>query len=195
MADESKTPKPPSEDFVAVVATGGGIVADCELCGRTLFEDDELAGDWEDGELERLRERAEKDPDKCIGFADQSVSTGYIGGKYVVTNCPCNGLRHYEDFIWSHRRLIADYIERRAKRIAEAAYDDEARAEFLKENVEDRDQDISFAKCQDCGGYFDREVFDERTYCPRCADMHPAETKDESTDDAFNWDEDDNLPF
>ena len=72
MAEESKKPKkeymPPSEDFITAVTGGGSIVTDCDLCGRTCFEDSEYAGDWEEGELERLRENADKQPDKYVAL-------------------------------------------------------------------------------------------------------------------------------
>jgi len=196
---------PPSDDFMDAVTSGGSIVADCELCGRTVFEDDERAGDWELGELERLRENADKEPDKYVGFTDRSVGTGHIDGKQVVTNCLCNGLRRFENFIWSHRHIIADYVAKRARRIAESACHDEGQAEFLKENVAREDMDVEFAKCQDCGGYFDKDALDERLYCPRCADMHPMEDGngdsafESKTPEAPDWGwgnpDDDNVPF
>ena len=199
MEVESKKDWPaPSDDFQDAVTGGGSIVADCGLCGRTVFEDDRHAGDWEEGELEGLRDKTEKEPDKYVGFGARSVGTGYINNIQVVTNCPCNGLRPYENFIWNHRRIISDYIAKRTKRIAEAAYDDEAQAEFLQENVAREDINREFAKCQDCGGYFDKNSLDERLYCPRCADMHPVEDGDGPSvfeDAKEESDDDENLPF
>lgn len=113
----------PSEAFEEAVSTGGGIVATCEHCKRVHFEDDERAGDFEEGELERLRAEAKADPDKTI--ANGGVRTGEIDGCTVVIGCPCNALRKYEDWIWNHRRLIATYLPKRAKdekAVADLAY-------------------------------------------------------------------------
>lgn len=197
MREKSKKKEwaPPSEEFVDTVTGGGGIVADCDFCGRTLFEDFERAGDWEEGELEGLREKAEKEPDKYVGF-DHQVRTGYIDGKQVVTNCPCHGLTQYESFIWQHRQIISEYITKKAQKIASAAYKDEAEAEFLKENIEQEDMNREFAKCKDCGGYFDKNSLDDREFCIRCTDMHPPEDGDgESAFDRPADDDDENLPF
>ena len=166
-AEEDKRAEP-SDIFVDVVTDSSGIHVTCELCGRTIFEDDDSAGSWEPDELEDLRKRAQETPDDVIGFTTCSVGTGRICGKQVVTNCPCKGLRPYEDFIWSHRHLIAEYLEKRTKKMAEAAYDDEAEAIFLKENVARQDRDIKFSKCQDCGGYFSREILSENLLCFKC---------------------------
>lgn len=125
---------PPSDEFMDAVRYGSGIVRECEACGRICFEDDESAGSWEEGELERLRENAVKDPDKYLAM--DRVESGRMNGKEVVVNCPCNFLKKYEDFIWAYRHVIAKYIAVRAKQQAEEAYHDEAEAEFLEENVE-----------------------------------------------------------
>jgi len=182
---------PPSDIFIETVTDSSGIVATCELCGRTLFEDDERAGDWNDGELERLRQRAKEEPDKVIPM--DIVRTGEIGGKHVITNCPCHGLRGYENFIWAHRHIIARYIAKKTEEIARAAYDDEAEAEFLKDNVSRQDADREFKKCQGgCGGYFYTEAMDDRLFCPRCSaakiSIDPQPPQPSSGDD-------DNLPF
>ena len=125
---------PPSDEFMDAVREGGGIRRQCEACGRECFEDDEGAGSWEEGELENLRKKAEKNPDQYVAMA--RVESGTMNGKEVVVNCPCNFLKKYEDFIWAHRHVIAKYIAVRAKQRAEKAYHDEAEAEFLEENAE-----------------------------------------------------------
>lgn len=132
--------EPPSDDFMDAVRDGGGIRRTCEACGRECFEDDESAGDWETGELEGLRKRAEERPNECVAM--DRVEAGSIGGKDIVVNCPCNFLRKYEDFIWSHRHIAAKYIAKRAKQRAEAACEDEAEAEFMAENVEQMDKAV-----------------------------------------------------
>jgi len=83
---------PPTELFADMVCTGGGCVADCELCGRVHFDDCNSGYDWEDGELEGLRDKAEKDPAKYIRHTDTGVASGWIGGRQVVWGCQCNKL-------------------------------------------------------------------------------------------------------
>jgi hypothetical protein len=87
-----------------------------------------------------LREKAKENPNQYVAMNRPEI--GRMGGKDIVVNCPCNYLKKYEDFIWGHRGVIARYISKRAKQQAEAAYEDEAQAEFLKENVERMDDKI-----------------------------------------------------
>lgn len=190
----------PSAAFIDAVTDTGTRVADCELCGRTIFENDEYAGGWEEGELEKLRKKAEENPDKYVGYTDRSVATGTINGQQVVTNCVCNELRRFEDWIWTHRHIIARYVERRTRETAERALRDEAEAEFLHESVQKTttDRDVEFAKCQDCHGYFDNRSFDEFLRCPRCSreratEKEKREAAGPSVPDP--WSDDDNLPF
>lgn len=86
--------------------------ATCELCGRHVFGGDGTLG-YEDGELESLRKKAEKEPDKYHEVSCDGVSLGTIDGKQIVLGCPCNLLRRYEDWIWNHRCKIVKYIKAR----------------------------------------------------------------------------------
>jgi len=190
VSEKSKS-KPPSQEFVDAVTIDQSIAADCELCGRTCFEDSEMAGDWEPGELEQYRLGVKQRPDKFV--AVPLVRVGKIAGKQVITTCPCNGLRSYEDFIWSHRHIIAKYLQSKTERIAQAAYDDEAEAEFVMDNVSREDANIKFSKCQGgCGGYFYTDSMDDRMFCPRCAEAIPPP---EPEPEPSHWDDSDNLPF
>jgi hypothetical protein len=105
-------PPAPSEHMENAFRCGGGIRFTCH-CGRTHFEDRECAGDWDNSELEGLREAFHRDPDKTIACA-YSVTYATINGREYVLGCPCNGLRVYEDFLWNHRRGIAEYLAARA---------------------------------------------------------------------------------
>jgi hypothetical protein len=114
--------QPPSEKFWDSVIDSGSIVITCGFCDRTHFVSD---GAYDEGELEELREKAEKYPDKYIenAMAD-SIRWGYIGGKQAVYECPCNEARKYEDFIWAHRHLIVKYLRGRTDaQLAEAKRD------------------------------------------------------------------------
>ncbi len=170
--------EPPSEDFVNAVTTGGGCVRDCDYCGRTCFEDDESSYDWEPGELEGLRQRNKEDPNACASM--DTVRTGVLAGIDFVTNCQCNGLRPYEDFIWGYRRTISDYIRKRTEGNLQDALSDDAMAEFLDENVaaiDAADQGKDFKKCKHCGGYFIESTMSEREYCQRCEQLVPKPPK------------------
>jgi Zn finger protein HypA/HybF involved in hydrogenase expression len=184
-------PFPPSKLFVDAVTHSGSCEELCELCGRTCFEADEFSHD--EGRLDELRELEKKEPDKYVEV-DQ-VRWGDLDGKHVVTTCPCNGLRPYENFIWNNRHIIAKFVQQRTERIAEAAYSDEAEAEFLEENVSRQDADKSFKKCQDCGGYFCEETMDARLFCPRCAERNGDIARIEQERIRREHEDDDNFPF
>lgn len=108
-----------SKEFKDAIVTGGSCCSIlCELCGRVHYVVGTEAGDYEPGELEECETLHEKDPDKAIEW-DSSVWWGYFAGKQVVIGCPCNEekLKPYENFIWSHRYMITQYLVRRAHNI------------------------------------------------------------------------------
>jgi hypothetical protein len=161
----------PSEDFVKVFRAGiGGIRAKCELCGRKFFEDSEIAGDWEDGELEKLRERAAID-DKVVAM--DNVSLGRIDGKEFVMGCPClpQNLRKYEDFIWAHRRQFFEYVQARVKSLVEKILQDEADAEQTWDSLEQEQRAEEKKKCLCCRREVSAIGFDEqKERCVVCTD-------------------------
>lgn len=120
--------KPPSEHMERAVQRAGSISITCELCKREHFASGS-PGYFEEGELEKLQAKAEKDPDKYVeDHSSDDVPWGHIDGKQAVIGCPCNGLRRYEDFIWHNRDVIARYLVNRAK-----------------ENLEDAQRDVELA--------------------------------------------------
>jgi hypothetical protein len=111
----------PSEYFLrAFDSHGSGLRRTCDGCGRQHYCS-EAGFDFEEGELEELQGRSEKEPDRCIDHYDCSVSAIELGGKDYVIDCPCNGIARYEDFIWENRLMISDYLRRRADSILDAA--------------------------------------------------------------------------
>lgn len=60
MSEETPTP---SEEFLEALHTRTSAVIDCEFCDRTYFVEED--NDWEEGELEGLRKRSEKEH-RCI---------------------------------------------------------------------------------------------------------------------------------
>ena len=117
MSKKQKPLKSPSKEFTDAIRHAGSLVITCEFCGRTYFCT-WGHGDYEKGELEELKKQAEEEPDKYIEvFDDDAASWGHIDGKQFVIGCPCNGARKYEDWILSHRYIIAEYFKYRAQRL------------------------------------------------------------------------------
>lgn len=115
-------PKEPSEEFRDAVRDGGTMCAtDCGFCGRVHFVSGSGHGDYSEGELEDLKAKAKAEPDRYIqeGVYD-CIPTGYFAGMNVVVYCKCNGLRRYEEWIWSHRDIILDYLKARTQKELDA---------------------------------------------------------------------------
>lgn len=86
-------------------------------CGITHF-DTENRWDWEEGELLSLQEHAQTSPNEYQSQPN-AIGTYILYDKEIVMGCPCNFGRAYEDFIIKHARQIAEYLNSRAKRIAD----------------------------------------------------------------------------
>lgn len=208
-----------SDDFIEAFRSGtGSIRGTCEWCGREFFEDNRHAGDWDEGELEKLRERAAID-DKIVAM--DTVSFGHIDGKQFVMGCPClaSNIGKYEGFVWNHRKQIAEYIQKRVKTLVEQVLRDEAAVEHTKDSLEQEKRAEERMLCQYCGKEYSKIGFDEENArCILCGDKlkrlmleASAEMPEEDYDKlakqigelggfAPGWnrprdDEDDNLPF
>jgi hypothetical protein len=129
---KNSTGEPASDTFMEAVCNRGALCQIlCEFCKRTHFMGELSHGDYEEGELEDLRVKARKKPDKYIEHNDyDSISWGYINGKQIVWGCPCNSARQYEQWIWSHRYVISKYLRLRAQEL-------ETEAKFAKEVAEE----------------------------------------------------------
>jgi hypothetical protein len=72
-----------------------------------------------------------KDPDGVvINYEDDFISSKELDGKIFVEDCPCSGLRKYEDFIWDNRDAIREYLQIRV--VQEARW---AEQEVLKNKL------------------------------------------------------------
>src|ERR1017187_9995789 len=99
--------KKPSKMFLSVLRGGGSRDQYCN-CGRQHYCPDSNSlydGDGEDDEGDRIRylatalEEKAEDPDGVvIHYNYDFVSTKDIDGKTFVEECPCNGLRRYEEW-------------------------------------------------------------------------------------------------
>lgn len=103
-----------SEKFYDAAISAGSLVVDCEFCGKTYFATLEK-GTYDEGELEGLREKAKKNPEKYIEYPnDYTIHWGRLNGKQFVYECCDEEIFKFENFIWQHRFIIASYIRARA---------------------------------------------------------------------------------
>lgn len=108
-----------TELFGKVFHSGtGGLVRDCS-CGRVHFHDDETE-DFDEGELEQLREKAKEQPDKYIPQG-WTIETMEISGCDIVFGCTCDTARKYERFIVNHDTQLAKYLNARARELKDHA--------------------------------------------------------------------------
>lgn len=111
-------PKPPSPEFVDAFFGGGGLVTRC-ACGRLYFGGQ---GWFDPGEQEDLRAKAKADPERYIERDEDYVPTAVVCGMEFVTDCPCHGLRAYEEFILGHRHQIARFLGAASVAMAQDAH-------------------------------------------------------------------------
>ena len=71
------------------------------------------------GMLNSALEDQKKDPEGVvINYEDDFIFCKDIDGRTFVVDCPCNGLRKYEDFIWDNRDAIREYLKVRIEQEA-----------------------------------------------------------------------------
>lgn len=84
----------------------------CERCQRLYFVTSPGHGDYEDGQLERLREFAKQKPNMFIEVSDYScVSAMCVDGKQVVIGCLCDPTQKYSDFIEQYAEELTEYLK------------------------------------------------------------------------------------
>lgn len=80
-------------------------------CGRVHFVSAPGHGDYEEGELEELKAKAEKEPDKYIEeWEHDTIDEITIDGKSFVAHCKCEGWRKYSKWIDRHAEQITKYL-------------------------------------------------------------------------------------
>lgn len=127
--------KKPSKMFVNSLNSGGGSSSIHCSCGRQHYAPSNLYdSDDEDDYTAMLNvalEEKKKDPDGIIiNYEDDFVYAKDIDGKTFVVDCPCNGLRKYEDWMWANREAFRDYLKVRIENEAKWA-----EAELLKNKL------------------------------------------------------------
>jgi hypothetical protein len=70
----------------------------------------------DEGELEKLLEKQKIEPEKYCSRS-RPVGIGHVDTLDVVYECPCNGLRLFENFIREESGTIAEYLRRRASKL------------------------------------------------------------------------------
>jgi hypothetical protein len=112
MSEKEKYPvyhdDPPSHDFTAAFPGGGGIWSVC-TCGRTHVAID--SRDITESEIEWYTEQKKLDPDGYILVRDvDCVMHSYLNGRIFLDDCPCNGMRPYENLFWNCRQQYKTYL-------------------------------------------------------------------------------------
>ena len=107
--------KKPSKMFLKALHGGGSSNITCH-CGRRHYAPHNLDGSEDENDyqlmLDSCREEQKKDPKGVIIEPfDDFVYYKELGGNPFVVDCPCSGLRRYEDFIRNNRDSIRDYYK------------------------------------------------------------------------------------
>lgn len=89
-------------------------------CGITYFASDEYGSVDDEAEMDALKKKAIDHPEKFIDTGDCGVSMTNLGVDYVH-GCSCGTEKRYEDWIWEHRKAIAQYIKARTAKELKAA--------------------------------------------------------------------------
>lgn len=111
--------KKPSKMFINSLTGGGASSIYCN-CGRMHYAPKNLYDSNDEEDYENMLQSAlaeqKKDPDGIvINYEDEFIYAKDIDGKTFVVDCPCNGLRRYEDWIWNNRNAIRDYLKHRVE--------------------------------------------------------------------------------
>ena len=115
MHRQAKGP-PASNHFKNLLSTGGATRVTCSYCAREHVAIDSC--NMIDGysthfceTTDTIRQWAKDQPDTYILHEDVDFVNYYsLRGMDFVVDCPCNGLRPYEDFMWEEREMWMKYL-------------------------------------------------------------------------------------
>ena len=112
----------PSQMFIKSLKGGGSSSIYCN-CGRMHYAPGNLANSDDEDDYQNMVDCAlaeqKKDPNGVvINYEDDFIFCKDIDGRTFVVDCPCNGLRKYEDFIWASRDAIREYLQIRVEQEA-----------------------------------------------------------------------------
>lgn len=118
MPQYKKDKNEPSEMFVRSLSEGGS--GDCELecgwCGRLHLCPDNEYVERDEEDRKSFKEYCEseykRNPDGTVlHYGYDSVSAKYLNDILFVSDCPCNGLTRFENFIWNNKDTIRTYLK------------------------------------------------------------------------------------
>lgn len=109
-----------SEEFWDAFRSGHGSFYETCTCGRTYMATSEYRHDAGD-EIEAFRAAVISEPGRNFDTGNMGIETADLGAMGTVHGCECGSERKHEDWVWSHRHQIADYLKARAKKEAAAA--------------------------------------------------------------------------
>ena len=90
--------------------SGTSCVVECD-CGRIHFVSASGHGDYEDGELEKLQQDAEKEPTKYVEEAHyDTIDVLNIHGMTLIPDCPCGKAERYAAFLEDHAEEVAVFV-------------------------------------------------------------------------------------
>ncbi len=93
--------------------------------------------DVEEGELDEFLKKQKENPKKYLADYDSTaIGWGCLDGKQVVYGCPCNLASKYEEFIWNHREIIAEYFSNKAQKMQKESQQAKNLANKLQRDIE-----------------------------------------------------------
>jgi hypothetical protein len=96
--------------FTRAFSHGGTLCAmDC-ACGRVHFVSADGHGDYDEGELDRLKEAALKDPDKYVEHSVFDTIHVCDAADGYIPQCPCGGAERIRKWIDDHAAELVTYL-------------------------------------------------------------------------------------
>ncbi len=130
--------------FAKSFARSGTICSVECACGRVHFLSSSGHGDYEEGELAKLQQRAADDPEHFIEDTQfSSIDFCHIDGSQYVVACPCGKADIVAKWIESHADELADYLVLYFKDKADKHRAELNRAERLRFGLEDSRGSVS----------------------------------------------------
>lgn len=90
----------------------------CEYCGRTYYTVDDNFSDTCLTEKDADIIYKENPDGYILDYTTDGFDVACFGGKEIIVNCECNGLRAYEDFVWKNKQSIRYYLKSRIEQEA-----------------------------------------------------------------------------
>jgi len=124
MTNPKDTKEKPSDMFIDSLS-GFGVGSDnleCGWCGRehlcpdtdyNHYDDDECSAEESKFRYRQYcEEEHKKRPDEVVlHYEVDGINAREMNGIMFVLDCPCNGLYRYENFIWTHKDTIRNYLK------------------------------------------------------------------------------------